>query len=239
MPKRSRNKYRQRSRARIRRTKRRGGSTGWNVAIGAIVIVGVVGVALARSANSKPSLAHRHAAFGVNVCGRWEPDPPETARDSQGNIVRAGTDVYAGLHTHGDGLIHFEPVTAEDAGSSATVGRFFKYNGWDLSQTSFTFNGGVKKKNGDLCPGTNGQPGEKGTVEWAVDGKKRSGDPAGFAPQNGDKIVIAFVPKGGDVVKLGDPPSTKNLPQALGVSESGAPATSGQTTITVPPSSTP
>ncbi len=211
---------------------------GWNVGIAVIVIVGIVLVVLTIAGRTSPSKgrgigAHWHAALGVNVCGQWAPNPPQTPR-----LERAGEPgVYAGLHTHADGLIHFEPQTSDDTGDSATVGRYFGYNGWSLSDSSFTFSG-VKEKNGDSCTDANGQSSGKGTVEWAVNGKRKTGDPAHYAPKDQDKVVIAFLPKGGDVVKLGDPPSTKNLPRAPGISETGAPVSGGQQpTITVPPSS--
>lgn len=222
-PSRGKKYQRGRARARARRAPRRSGTNIWTVAIVVVVIIGV-GAVVAQVATNKGTSGgagaglkigdHWHAALGMNVCGTWLPNPPETPRDSQGLIVRHGTDVYAGIHTHGDGLIHFEPQTSDDAGASATVGRFFKYNGWSLSETSFTFDKGVKEANGDTCPAAGGKPAAKGTVQWAVNGKQRTGDPAKYDPHNNDRIVIAFLPPGTSITSLGDPPSTANLPNA-------------------------
>lgn len=239
----TRGKYnRGKARARARRAPRRSGNTGWTMGVVAIVLLGVIGIVLAKNANdSAKGLKigdHWHAAFGVNVCGNWLPNPPETPRDSNGTIVRHGTNTYAGLHTHADGLIHFEPEASDDVGSHATVGRYFTYNGWSVSSTSFAYDKGVKESNGDTCPGANGQPGAKGTLTWAVNGKLHSGNLGGYAPHNGDRIVLAFEPAGKNATSFGDPPSTAALTQAL---NSSAPNSGVSQTMptTAPAQSTP
>jgi hypothetical protein len=215
----------------------------------AIVILGIVGIVFAKTANDQSTGLkigdHWHAALGVNVCGTWLPNAPETPRDGNGTIVRAGTAVYAGLHTHADGLIHFEPESSDDTGSHATVGRYFKYNGWTVSSTSFSYDQGVKKRNGDTCPAANGQPAAKGTLTWAVNGKGHSGSLGDYRPSNNDRIVLAFEPAGKTAASLGNPPSTSNLPQAGSTSSpnSGVPQTtpslpSTPTTSAAPSSTT-
>ena len=153
----------------MRRPRRRSGSAGWYATVALIVAVGVALIVITRSGKNTAVAAgrgvkdHWHAALGVNVCGTWQPNPPASPTvliNNQRVIVRVGTNVYAGLHTHGDGLIHFEPATSEDAGDSATVGRYFTYSGWKLSASSFTFLG-VSEKDGDRCPGVGGKPAEK------------------------------------------------------------------------------
>jgi hypothetical protein len=202
----------------------------------AIVILGIVGIVFAKTANDSASGLkigdHWHAAFGVNVCGTWLPNPPETPRDSNNTIVRRGTAVYAGLHTHADGLIHFEPESSDDTGSHATVGRYFKYNGWTISSTSVAYDQGVTKRNGDTCPAANGQPAAKGSLTWAVNGKDHGGNLADYKPSNNDRIVLAFAPAGKTAASFGNPPSTSNLPQA----GSNSPPNSGvgQTTPSIP-----
>ena len=47
---------------------------------------------------------------------------------------QAGTDKRAGLHSHGDGLMHIHPFTEDEAGDAATVGRFFDYGGWQVDR---------------------------------------------------------------------------------------------------------
>jgi hypothetical protein len=240
----SKGKYnRGKARARARRAPRRSGSAVWSVAMAVIVVLGVGGIILSMGGDSSNGGAglkigdHWHAAFGLNVCGSWLPNPPETPRDSSGNIVRHGTDIYAGIHTHADGLIHFEPNSSDDAGKNATVGRYFTYNGWSLSSTSFAYDKGVSKKNGDACPAANGSAAGKGTLSWAVNGKAHSGDLAKYTPHNNDRIVLAFLPPGKTAASLGDPPSVAALPNAnqseggATTPTSGAPSTGSPTTV--------
>jgi hypothetical protein len=244
----SKGKYnRGKARARARRAPRRSGSAVWSMALGIIVVLGIVGIVLSESGGNGGGGAglaindHWHAAFGVYVCDQWLPNPPETPRDSSGNIVRHGTDVYAGIHTHGDGLIHMEPQSSDDAGKSATVGRYFKYNGWSLSETSFKYDKGVSKSNGDTCPASNGSPGGKGTLTWAVNGKDHTGNLADYNMRNNDRIVLAFLPPGKTAASLGDPPSTSNLPNASGIESPSQVPTNAPATPTpsTPAGSTP
>src|SRR3954447_23241376 len=105
MPKTTKGKYnRSKARARARRAPRRTSATGWTAGVIAIVLLGIGGIFFAKMSNENTTGLkigdHWHAAFGVNVCGSWLPNPPETPRNSQGTIVRNGTGVYAGLHTH-------------------------------------------------------------------------------------------------------------------------------------------
>jgi hypothetical protein len=243
MPKSSaRGKYnRSKARARARRSPRRAGTGGWTMGVAAIVILGIVGIVLTKGSGSSSGLTvndHWHAAFGVNVCGTWLPNPPETPRDGSGTIVRQGTATYAGLHTHGDGLIHMEPQASDDTGSHATVGRYFKYEGFKLSSTSFTYVQGVTKGNGDACPAANGQPETKGTVTWAVNGKEHTGNLADYRLKNNDRIVLAFGPAGKNAASLGDPPSVANLPNGSRI-ENPSQVPTVPSSVPTPASSTP
>ena len=110
--------------------RRRSGSFGWNVVIAVVVIVGVVAVVLTRggsnSAGSGPPRAvnqatntpgdHWHTALDVNVCGEWLDPPPafEKPYDSPNQVANAG------IHSHGDGLIHTHPFVVSEEGSNAT-----------------------------------------------------------------------------------------------------------------------
>ena len=73
--------------------------------------------------NPKNEQNHWHAALGVYDCDRWAGDGvsgdgvwiwhPATPG---GSPARAGnTNVYAGLHSHADGIIHMEPQVTEEA----------------------------------------------------------------------------------------------------------------------------
>lgn len=171
---------------------RNGANLVWYVAAAVLVIGGTFGVALSRSKSATgvgPTLSdHWHAALGVDDCGTWSPNwlwPPGTT--SGGSPARAGSGglLYAGLHSHGDGLIHMEPQTSEDSGNNATLGTYFKFGGWKLSSTSISFNT-VNEKNGSTC---NGKP---GVLRWAVNGKEKHGDPAKYKLFNADVIELVF-----------------------------------------------
>jgi hypothetical protein len=221
----SRTRYqRAAKRSRYRKPKRkRGGSFGWNVAIAVIVIAGVVGVFLVRSSTNSagsgpPHVAdqaanqagdHWHTALDVNVCGEWLDNPPafEKPFDSPNQATNAG------IHSHGDGLIHTHPFVVSESGDNATIGKFFSYGGWGLSSDSIDLGGAnsahvqwkgpasdPKKttwSTGDVCPF--GQyKGQKVQMTWEVDGKVQSGNPASYHQQDGQTVAIYFLPKGAD-----------------------------------------
>src|SRR5689334_17980592 len=65
---------------------RRGGSTGFNIAVVSIIVVGMALIFVSRHPNSAGAVGpklnggngqadHWHAAIGVNVCGKWQPGP--------------------------------------------------------------------------------------------------------------------------------------------------------------------
>jgi hypothetical protein len=179
---------------------RTGNNTLWYALAFVLVVGGVLAVALSRS-NSASSIGplasrgdHWHAALGVDDCGTWVPNwqwPPGNVSSSgsvgAGAPARAGSGglLYAGLHSHGDGLIHMEPSTSEDEGNNATVGRYFKYGGWKLSATSIKFVN-VDEKNGNQC---NGKP---GVLRWSVNGKEKHGNPASYKLFDGDVVELVF-----------------------------------------------
>jgi hypothetical protein len=228
MPKPDQRYSRKAMRSKYRKPKRRrGGSTGWNVAIAVSVIVGILLVVLVvtdrRSndiSNSRPLAAnqsanipgdHWHTYLGINICGEWiNPAPAfEKAFDNQGNLAP-----NVGIHSHGDGLIHTHPFTTSEQGGNATVGHFFDYGGWSMSDSDIDLSGGYhwagpssapsqqQWANGDKC--TFGQyKGQKGEVVWSVDGKPQTGNPADYKVQDGATIAVGFLPKGAE---LGFPP---------------------------------
>jgi hypothetical protein len=167
----------------------------------AAIFIAIVWTAIAtdkKSKNSAPELAsecagdHWHAALGVNVCGQWLPPAPQF----EGRASNPG--IQAGIHSHGDGLIHLHPFASDETGDDATVGRFMHYGGWELSSSSFTVWDDQVHRNGHACP-----TGGKGRVQWAVGryGKPwpanvRTGDPADYRPKNGDIVAMYFVPDG-------------------------------------------
>jgi len=226
MPK-SRNRYsRTAMRAKYRKPKRRrGGSMGWNVAIAMVVIVGIVVVIVTRGSsgdsisNARPLAAnqttgvagdHWHTYLGVNICGEWlNPAPAfEKAYESQSAVANAG------IHSHGDGLIHTHPFYASEQGANATLGHYLDNGGWSVSEDSFDNSGGYtwagpsgapnfrSMSNGDTCP-FGEYKGQKGELVWSVDGKIQHGNPSDYKLQDGATIAIGFLPKGAE---LGFPP---------------------------------
>lgn len=143
---------------------------------------------------------HWHAALGVDVCGSFLDNAPPFED-------RAGTETRAGLHSHGDGLMHIHPFAEDESGDSATVGRYFEYGGGRLTGDRIVAWQDTDVANGDACP-----DGTPGLVRWALNGVEQEGDPARYAPQDGDVITIAFLPAGSPIP---DPPSKATLPNPI------------------------
>jgi hypothetical protein len=181
------------------------------VAIGAVTVVSLRSDDdAADSGTSAPGLQvgeHWHAALGVYDCGRWIPKWNTPFRPT--GPIRTGTNTYAGLHSHGDGLIHMEPVSKDDTGKSATLGRFFTYAGFELKKTSIAFVD-VKRKNGDLC---NGKP---GVLRWAVNGKEHHRDPSSYQLRDGVVIALVFTTADASLPPQSAVPSYPQLRRILG-----------------------
>jgi hypothetical protein len=234
------------------------------------VIVGIALIVYARTtapAPVGPFLAstghttdtHWHAALGVYDCDHWLGDSTGEGiwnwpfATSQGTPGQAGSNnVYAGLHSHDDGIIHMEPAVSAEAGKNATVGLYFQYGGWKLSSTGYTFLGQTVK-NGDKCGNATG------TLQWATgkwDGNTnytvkqkmtvQSGDPGKYKLYNDNIVTIAFLPPGKTIDSIGNPPSLSKLASALGAESAppgampptaSTPTTQQQPTATTRPAS--
>ena len=59
---------------------------------------------------------HWHSYLGVNICGEWLPNVPEFEAPV-GSPVGSRN---AGIHSHGDGLIHTHPFVSSEEGKNAT-----------------------------------------------------------------------------------------------------------------------
>jgi hypothetical protein len=229
---------------------------GWNVAIASVVVVGVALVAFTVSGNNSSGAGtgpphagnpntgqaqdHWHTYLGVNICGQWLTPVPAFEQP----VGTTGLN-NAGIHSHGDGLIHTHPFVASEEGKNATLGKYAGYGDWSVSSDSIDAwaapadDPGQKQwSNGDTC--TFGKyKGKKGEIVWAVDGKVKSGNPSGYHQQDGETIAIGFLPKG---VELGFPPdacnafatiSDQNVPAV--VSKTSPCRTQDVTTTTVAP----
>jgi len=134
-------------RAGVTRTRGQRRPLGFPLAVGAILILGTVGVFLARESNKNAVAAapqanqdHWHMAFGIYVCDAFLPNQPDGASDPNG------------IHTHiEDGLIHVHPFGKAYAGKNATFQKFADQINLQLTDDSFTTSDGVTHKNGDKC----------------------------------------------------------------------------------------
>ena len=181
-----------------------------------VVIVAVLGVflAFARGTSAQPSIGdHIHAALDIYVCGQKEPDLPL---------------FEAGVHTHGDGLIHIHPQSPSEEGAGAAVGKFFQYGGWELSQSTLTLPATTFKV-GDPCP--DGQPGVLRMLKYRLSWRSTSGNNSLLADEcsrvaDADmqevKDFASYVPKDGDCLHLVFGPA--GAPSVYGTPTAGAPS---------------
>jgi hypothetical protein len=255
VPKWSRRRYtRAHLRAQYRRAPKRSGSAWFYGAL--VVIIAAFGtgivyfVASRESSDTIPPVApnqakgipgdHWHAAISVNSCGTWLPAPPEfeTAADN--------ANVNVGIHTHGDGFIHIHPFYRSEAGDHATLGLFFKYGGWELSEDGFKVWPAnpavdpkpVSRQNGQVCYTPEGKR-KEGRLVWTVNCKQMTGNPADYKLKDQDIIAIGFLPDG---EKLGPPPNVGALPtndgsEAAAFSNKQCAAAAAAATTTTDPSS--
>lgn len=200
--------------------------------IGVIILLGVALIAFAandrKSATNVPPVVnqdHWHAAFGIDICGEFQPAVPEF-------------ESPIGIHTHGDGVIHIHPFSQSGAGENATLGTFLEDTDVKLSDSELTIGknelpDGAKtwKEGEDQC---DGKDAELVVAQWE-NVSDESADPALLTGGlddirfrgDGEGYTIAFMPKGDtDIPK---PQTAANLAE-LGAVDAGA--QSGSTTTT-------
>lgn len=115
-----------------------------------------------------------HADYTVVVCGEEHPPFP---------------DGGGGIHTDGDGRVHIAPGTAQDAGRSANLGRFFSNVGGRLTDTYLGLPDGGTWESGNACPS-----GETAHLGVWVDGERLE-DPATYVPRDGESVRVVFGPE--------------------------------------------
>ena len=223
----------------------------WYSVMSVVVVLGVLGVVVSRSdldeaAADPPAIGkdHWHAAYGVNICGKVQPG----LNDTQG-------DRY-GIHSHGDGLAHIHPTSANAAGKKATLGVFLEEVGVDLTATSIDMPGDApERKNGDKC---GSKAGKVQVAVWETPDDDTAtvvkGDPNKLRLKQAQVIMIAFVAEGTKLEKpasasevtkpsdvQGTPPSTPGSTPETTVAgaTTTAPPAAPPTTTAAPPSSTP
>jgi hypothetical protein len=189
---------------------------GWYAAAAVVVVLGVILIAANRASPEAPVVGdHWHAAFGVNVCGTWLEPAPEFH-------TAVGSTQSAGIHSHGDGLIHLHPYVTSETGAKATVGQFLEYGGWEADADSFRAWDQVEHATGDECDG------QEADVRWSLNGEERSDDISDYQPRDGDIIALALLPPGEDI---GEPPSARE--------DLGSPSDVSVPGATVPPATVP
>jgi hypothetical protein len=195
-------------RAKYRKPRRKRSSRWFYGLLTVIVVAGVAGVVFLRPDTSAANVAptpgdpttgapgnHWHTAFGVNICGQWLANPPTFETSA------ANPNVRVGIHTHGDGYIHIHPYTLSEGGHHATLGRFFGYGGWSVSDSSVSAWSGpaadpAKKSwtNGEKCPAGTPDAGRAGVLKWSIDCKAKKGDPSSYLLKDQQVLAVAFIP---------------------------------------------
>ena len=123
---------------------------------------------------------HWHATYDIWICGEHQPALPEWE---------------AGIHTHGDGIIHMHPFNPDEEGPGAALGKFFEYGGGLLTDNEMRLPGSdTTHANGDMCPN-----GSEAAISVQANGSPVD-DYAAYIPKDGDAIVISF----GQIAVKGD-----------------------------------
>jgi hypothetical protein len=205
----------------------------WPGTIAALVVLGAALVVVSRGgqAEASPPLIgdHWHAAYGVNVCGQWQPPLEDAGPDD------------SGIHTHGDGLIHIHPFSTRYTGDGANLGAFADMVDLELDDDRLTLPSGETYETGDDCGGRPGRvqveafegPGDP-------DGELLGGDFADHALGDGEVVVIAFVPEGTEtglpptVPRLQDPNAAEERRPLVPIEGPQAATPDGSTTTSAP-----
>ena len=187
--------------------------------------------------------SHWHAAFGIYICDTFQPKivgtKEETTVDSQGNTVLTSDEFRTtGVHSHGDGIIHYHPYSTKSSGNRAKLGVFLDVYDIKLTDTELVM------------------PPDQGGETWSTDDTKCNGKDTDLITRvwddyskpdvyhdvvtdfnniritnDGMVFVVAFVPKGTNIPQ---PDWAAQLP-TLGAADGGnvAPSTTivGATTI--------
>lgn len=167
----------------------------WPLAIGAVVVVGVllVGVSAAgRNSSSEPPRLgdHWHAAYGIYDCDDFITPLSDEVPDE------------SGLHTHDDSLMHIHPFGTKYTGDGANIGNWGETVGLEVTDDSIRTAGGFEAENGRSCGD------EEGVLQlWTWDssadeeGTRIESDVADYAPTDGSMFVLAFAPEGAEIPK--------------------------------------
>lgn len=229
------------SRGKGKRVRFQGGSV-FPIAVALVVLLGLLAIVYGRQ--SRPSDgsgvprvndgtntdAHWHIAYGIYVCDTFQPKltgtKEETGIDADGNTVLLNDKFrILGVHSHGDGIIHYHPYSTKASGNRAKLGVFLDVYDVKLTDSELVLpadQGGDKWSTKDTkCDGK--------ATELKVRVWNHYSNPNDFhdvitdfnnirITNDGMVMVIAFVPKGTDIPM---PEWAAQLP-TLGASDGGA-----------------
>lgn len=199
--------------------------------IGLIVVLGVSLIAYAANDRKNDETVppvlddHWHAAYGVFVCDEFRPPIPEFENEE-------------GIHTHGDGVIHIHPFTANGTGANATLGLFLRDTDIEISNDELRIGDETFKEGDQKC---GDKDAEVVVAQWK-DVQTTDANPARITSdmddvrfrEDGEGYVIAFVPEGTDIPK---PESADTLAELGAVDAGGTTSTSAEGSTTTAPGS--
>ncbi|MEP7201962.1 MAG: hypothetical protein ABI894_05095 [Ilumatobacteraceae bacterium] len=229
------------SRGKGKKVRFQGGSV-FPIAVVLVVVLGLLAIVYGRESrpadgsgvprvnNGANADAHWHAAFGTYICDTFQPKIVGTLEDK--GVDSAGNEVFLndkfqilGIHSHGDGIIHYHPSSTKSSGNRAKLGVFLDSYNIKLTDTELVMppeQGGEKWSTKDnKCDGKDtqlvvrvwdhfDQPDTHHDVVTDFKNTRITND--------GMVFVIAFVPKGADIPM---PDWAKELP-TLGAADGGA-----------------
>jgi hypothetical protein len=229
------------SRGKGKKVRFQGGSV-FPIAVALVVVLGLLAIVYGRqtrpsSGSGVPRVndgvnidSHWHAAFGIYICDTFQPKIigtlEEKGIDSTGQEVLLNDKFrILGIHSHGDGIIHYHPASTKSSGNRAKLGVFLDSYNIKLTDTDLIMpkeQGGEKwSTKSTKC---NGKPTQLITRVW-----DHYNDPKTFhdvvtdfnnirLTNDGMVFVVAFVPKGTDIPM---PDWASQLP-TLGAADGGA-----------------
>lgn len=226
-------------RGRGRKVRFQGGTLFPAVVVG-VLAVGLLLIGYARQSQPDPGSFppqvgdHWHAAYGMYVCDGWLPKLEgaleEAEIDSTGQQVLVNDDfATTGIHSHGDGVIHWHPYSTRAVGKRAVLGVFL--DNYDVTLTDEALilpeNQGGEEFRVDEYQ-CNGEDVEIKVVVW--DNYTDTGEGRTFitdftdirVQQDGMVFAIAVVPTGTEVSM---PPWAAELPELGAVDTGNVPAT--------------
>lgn len=124
-------------------------SLGFPMALTGIIVAGIALVAFAWNARDVEAFSpsfddHWHLSFGIYDC---------TIEDFLPDLADPGT-ANAGIHTHGDGVIHLHPFSSSATGNNAQLERFLEATRSDISNDErMTFRDFEALEEGVQCDG--------------------------------------------------------------------------------------